>query len=196
MQYLCGGFQQIHKNYVQKKMEKGKCNYPSQVVLDDGTEIRLVPLNLTGGRALYITKDGHGYATSQRNPSLHEIKATPGGNVRKSSYKYPIFRHFGNIRAHRAVLEAWGKPRPSIEYEVDHINGNHNDNRLENLEWVTHAENIHRRWVLNHSKGLSYHGRKLTELGKEYVRMHIEYAKKHSISLVDMVIEFDGEPIN
>jgi hypothetical protein len=43
-------------------------------------------------------------------------------------------------RVHRLVLAAW-IPNPEEKPCVDHINRIRSDNRLENLRWVTHAEN-------------------------------------------------------
>lgn len=42
---------------------------------------------------------------------------------------------------HRMVAEAL-LPNPNKLSDVDHINGNRADNRLENLRWVSHGENI------------------------------------------------------
>jgi hypothetical protein len=42
---------------------------------------------------------------------------------------------------HRLVAETW-IDNPNHYEDVNHINGDKDDNRVENLEWVTHSENI------------------------------------------------------
>ncbi len=58
---------------------------------------------------------------------------------------------------HRLVALAFLGPPPTPAHEVNHKNGIRSDSRVENLEWVTHLENI------NHSYDVL--GRKRKMLG-------------------------------
>ncbi len=61
-------------------------------------------------------------------------------------HQYHIFRpckdgHYKHYRVHRAVWEAFNGPIPD-RLEVNHKNLIRDDNRLENLELLTHQENV------------------------------------------------------
>lgn len=54
--------------------------------------------------------------------------------------------HRKNMRVHRLVAETF-IPNPDNLPEVDHINGDRQDNRTENLRWVTGSANTRNREV-------------------------------------------------
>lgn len=60
------------------------------------------------------------------------------------------------VRVHKLVADAFCEKKFG-KYEVNHINGDKSDNRAENLEWVTHKENMEHAvdtWLLTKtSKG-------------------------------------------
>lgn len=67
----------------------------------------------------------------------------------KKNYVYCNIFTVNNIKktlvVHRLVAIAFLEPSLDVNKTyVDHINGNHHDNCVENLEWVTHSENIKR----------------------------------------------------
>lgn len=64
---------------------------------------------------------------------------------------------------HSVVMEAWVGPRPEGE-EVAHLNGNPSDNRLENLQYVTHVVNeSHKALHGTRATGESVNGAVLAE---------------------------------
>lgn len=91
--------------------------------VSDQGRVRAAPLNRIrgsrGGRVLFQSKDSKGYP----QVSLYYGKAKRV-----------------TVKVHRLVADAFLGARPD-GYTVDHINGNKDDNRTENLEYVTNAEN-------------------------------------------------------
>lgn len=69
------------------------------------------------------------------------------------SYGYEVVSIFSggrttmkNMKVHRLVALTF-LPNPDGLETVDHLNNIKTDNRVENLEWVTASENLHRQWT-------------------------------------------------
>ena len=72
-----------------------------------------------------------------------------------------------DIYVHRLVCLAW-KPIPNPElYVVNHIDNNGKNNRIENLEWVTGAENLNHYCKSFLVRGTRNYGRAVEQLSKD-----------------------------
>lgn len=84
------------------------------------------------------------------------------------------------VQCHRLVYESFVRPLEEWE-EIDHLNGNKQDNRLANLEPVTKLENMQRsfRAGRNMAKGSEVGTSKLTEeIVSEIRRKHAQGIKQ------------------
>ena len=119
-------------------------------------------------------------------PRDPRIKVSNKGNVvsYKRGFGYPlkvVYQHDGYQKVnvsrppqyvHRLVAETWiDNPNPNYYTQVNHINGDKDDNSVENLEWVTPSEN-HRhayRTGLREVKGTPI---RIVETGEVYESIH------------------------
>lgn len=95
------------------------------------------------------------------------------------------------ITVHTVVLETFNKPRPSKKHEVNHKNNVRHDNRLSNLEWMTHQENIAYRDATGGTvRGVKHPKNKLSEIQVLQIKRslhkgeasHTQLARKHNVS--------------
>lgn len=96
---------------------------------------------IPGYEELYsITSDGRLFAIRRSGSRGGEI----GGYRNADGYLLAVLTlnyHRWTVGIHRLVALAWIGPPPSPSHEPNHKNGVRDDNRSDNLEWVTHAEN-------------------------------------------------------
>ena len=65
-------------------------------------------------------------------------------------------RQLGCWFVHQMVMELYGPPCPGKGYIIDHIDENKLNNNIDNLQWLTRGENVHK------SALIQQHSRKLT----------------------------------
>lgn len=79
------------------------------------------------------------------------------------------------IFIHRLVAIAF-IPNPNNKPEVNHLNGNKGDNRVDNLEWVTSEENNKHAIKTGLNKGFT--GSKISEEDKKWIRENYVYGSR------------------
>jgi len=77
---------------------------------------------------------------------------------------------------HQLVMEHFGPPKPGPKYEIDHINRNKLDNRLENLRWVTHTENMYNK---NNNRIIGTRRCDCENIAEYYRKYRREYMRKY-----------------
>ena len=92
----------------------------------------------------YITPEGQVWSTHRRRIP----RTLSQYNISKNSTYQRVGGKFGNKNnylVHRLVAETF-IPNPHNLTEVNHINGDNTDNRVCNLEWSSHTDNVRHAW--------------------------------------------------
>ena len=115
-----------------------------------------------------IWKDVKGYEDIYKVSNLGRVKRLIGYQAKKeriltqinngSDYMGVSLCKNGKAKklyTHRIVAESFIN-NPKSKDEVNHIDGNRQNNKLENLEWVTRSENHNHRYQVLKQKGVNF----------------------------------------
>lgn len=131
----------------------------------------LLPKEINVGGLLYrVYESGRVYSVLRNR--LMSVRINPKGYNRINLG--PKNKQF-NYLQHRLIAELF-IPNPENKPQINHINGIKTDNRLENLEWCTAAENMkHAKdtGLIWHPKGQETHNSKLKNAHVFFIRSMI-----------------------
>ena len=116
--------------------------------------------------------DGSNYEVSTLGKVRHKKTGRiVNGTKNEKGYIRTTMNIFGrskSVKYHRLVAKAF-IPNPNNLPEVNHKNGNKEDNSVYNLEWVTHEQNVKHAF----ENGLAdERNKKITDEQIEYIRQH------------------------
>ena len=116
----------------------------------------------------------------RKNKCYERNKITPEyrylkGNINRTGYRRVDVDGKHMCIAH-AVLEAFVGPRP-VGMQCDHVNRIRDDNRMVNLRWVTHAENMRNRAFTPDVRARMSHSAKNRNYSEETLAAIRQHAK-------------------
>ena len=122
-----------------------------------------------------------------RSPEPRILPARDAGHgYRHVKLSHPVLGKV-SVAVHHAVLAAFGRHRPH-GMVADHINADRSDNRVENLRWVTSAENIAHAAALGRTDGRPG-ARAQSPLDEDAVR-EIRRLRAEGLKLADIAQRF------
>jgi hypothetical protein len=124
----------------------------------------------------FENRDGYLYWKGVRHENNQQMMDKPAGSIHKTGYRHITWR--GKVhKAHRLIFMLhYGYLPP----EVDHINGNRADNRIENLRSATRSENqCNRNALASNTSG--YPGVSWHKASKAWLVRVMKNGKSHLI---------------
>lgn len=159
----------------------------------------------SAGEKIYISKDGHTIIVLYKEEDEIVKFYEPRVSMNNAGYlQCATGLGSGKVETvHRLVAKAWLENTNNYS-DVDHIDGDKTHNNVENLEWVSHAENMQRAYANNQIlKKHTFYGRYIPSTrffyppsGEPYymeLEDYIKYRKDHGLpiskNLKDMIKE-------
>ena len=119
-------------------------------------------------------------------------------NINGRGYCYvniSINNKYKNILIHREVAKSF-IPTNNEKLDINHKDGNKQNNRVDNLEWCTRSQNIQHAFdngLKKGGKGMAY--KKRCELAIEYIEKHIRIDDEYP-AYMEMLVEEKNELLN
>lgn len=109
-------------------------------------------------KGYFASRDGHLY--NKRGARFRQLKEQTYKRYKKVTVRRASDGRTRTYGVHRIVATAW-LPNPNNLPEVDHKDRNRANNNVENLEWVTHLENVKRAVAMGRRK--TSNGRRIAQ---------------------------------
>lgn len=132
------------------------------------------------------------------------LKPFPDGRRGYDKVKvYDVNRIPYTVSVHRLVMENFNPIADMEKFEVDHLNNNKQDNRIENLQWVTKQENIRRqneriieRTSIDKEGNVVIAGKRNIVQDYKYKICEMYFAKRMSMMDISKILNIDAQSIS
>lgn len=140
-------------------------------------------IKIKGFEHYYITKDGKVYNSinsKKRKLKQNEYKELKS-HIIKSGYNVVVLHNAGVMKpkayyVHRLIAQAY-IPNPENKPEVNHKDGNKQNNHLSNLEWVTKKQNVNHAYSNGLMKSVTKYHNVVTN--KKLLNKGLNHYKKY-----------------